>query len=200
MRYNVQPANQTELAPAEVGSIEALDPHSAPIPGQSLTERPGKHKFERPAKHSDPDDATMTIINKVEENENMKETYLKQLASGIPVEYIVNTITHVGFQEGLWNPDVAELMKPSLALYFVLIALEEEIPVIMFNPQGESPSKLSDDKVIKDMSRLNPEGYNLLQDRAQQIGQTLEPEGFMAEAPVMEEESMLETLPEEGMI
>ena len=84
----------------------------------------------------------------MEENEDIKEENLKQLASGVSVEYIVNTIVHVGFQEGLWNPDVAELIKPSLALYFVLTALEEEIPLIMFNPQQETPGTMSDNDVL----------------------------------------------------
>jgi len=200
MRYNVTPANSSEIAPSQQGSIEALDPFSAPIPGQSLTDRPGKHKFEKPAKYSDPDEGAMYVITKMEENEQIKEEHLKQLASGVPIEYIVNTITHVGFQEGLWNPDVAELIKPSLALYFVMIAMEEEIPVVMFNPQNGNPGSMSDKDVLLNMSKLNPEGYNILQQRSQQIGQTPEPEGFMAETPVMEEEPMLETLPEEGMI
>ena len=142
----------------------------------------------------------MYVITKMEEDAQIKEEHLKQLASGVPIEYIVNTITHVGFQEGLWNPDVAELIKPSLALYFVMIAMEEEIPVVMFNPQNGNPGSMSDEDVLLNMSKLNPEGYNILQQRSQQVGQTPEPEGFMAEAPVMEEEPMLETLPEEGMI
>ena len=200
MRYNVTPANSSEIAPSQQGSIEALDPFSAPVPGQSLTERPGKHKFEKPAKYSDPDEGAMYVITKMEEDEQIKEEHLKQLASGVPIEYIVNTITHVGFQEGLWNPDVAELIKPSLALYFVMIAMEEEIPVVMFNPQNGNPGSMSDKDVLLNMSKLNPEGYDILQQRSQQIGQTPEPEGFMAETPVMEEEPMLETLPEEGMI
>ena len=200
MRYDVTPANSSEVAPPQQGSIEALDPFSAPVPGQALTERPGKHKFEKPAKYSDPDEGAMYVITKMEEDAQIKEEHLKQLASGVPIEYIVNTITHVGFQEGLWNPDVAELIKPSLALYFVMIAMEEEIPVVMFNPQNGNPGSMSDEDVLLNMSKLNPEGYNILQQRSQQVGQTPEPEGFMAEAPVMEEEPMLETLPEEGMI
>ena len=193
----------TEPVPPQPGSIEALDPFSTPIPGQSLTERPGKHKFEKPAEYSDPDEAAMFVISKMEENEDLKEENLNQLASGVPVEYVVNTIVHVGFQEGLWNPDVAELMKPSLALYFVLMALEEEIPVVMFNPQKESPGRMSEEDVIKNMSKLNPEGHNLLQQRAQQIQQpeeVPEMEGFMAGMPPVEEELVLENIPEEGMI
>jgi len=206
MRYDVKPANSLEVAPPQTGSIEAIDPFSVPVPGQSLTDRPGKHKFEKPAKYSDPDEGAMYVISKMEENEDIKEENLKQLASGVPVEYIVNTIVHVGFQEGLWNPDVAELIKPSLALYFVLTALEEEIPLIMFNPQQENPGTMSDNDVLMNMSKLNPEGLSLLQQRAPQAEQTPEPEGFMAEMPTVEEGAMqeampeLQTMPEEGMI
>jgi len=203
MRYNVRRANPSEIAPAEQGSIEALDPFSAPVPGQSLTDRPGKHKFERPAKFSDPDEGAMFVISKMEDDRNIKDIHLKQLASGVPVEYIVNTIVHVGFQEGLWNPDVAELIKPSLALYFVLVALEEEIPVIMFNPEQQSPSNMSEEDVLRNMSKLNPEAYGLLQQRAQQMQEPEQPpkaEGFMADMPTVEEDTMIETMPEEGMI
>ena len=86
MRYNVQKANPIEIAKQPTGSIEALDPYSAPVAGQSLTERTGKHTFEKPAKFSDVDDAIMFIIQRIEENQQMKETHLEQLASGVPIE------------------------------------------------------------------------------------------------------------------
>ena len=63
-----------------------------------------------------------------------------------------------------------------------------------------------DNDVLMNMNKLNPEGLNLLQQRAQQAEQTPEAEGFMAEMPTVEEGAMqeampeLQTMPEEGMI
>ena len=208
MRYNVQKANPIEIAEQPAGSVEALDPYSAPVAGQSLTERTGKHTFEKPAKFSDVDDAIMFVIQKIEENQQMKETHLEQLASGVPIEYIVNTISHIGFQEGLWNPDVAELIKPSLAMYFILMGLEEEVPLVLFNPQGQDPSKMSEGDIMRNMGKLNPQGYDVMRTRMQGLDQPEpEPEGFLAAMPegeMMEEpipdEQMMENIPQEGLV
>ena len=101
MKYRFDKANEQQqfegLPPTDPGSIEALDTLSTPFPGQSLTDEPGSQKFERPWKYTNPDDCVKFIISRLEENQELKESNLKQLASGVPIEYIVNTIAFVGF-------------------------------------------------------------------------------------------------------
>ena len=124
MRYEPKNIDESIIAgvPPEKGSVESLDPFSTPIPGQSLTMRPGSQAFEKPWVYTDPDECLVFLIEKLEQDRKLKEEHLSILASGVPVEYMVNTTAFAGFTEGLWSPDTAELIKPGLAMYYILVA------------------------------------------------------------------------------
>ena len=206
MRYQVQSSSKTAVdQPTQRGSIEAIDPVSTPVPGQSLTMRPGSQKFERPWKFTDPDDCVMFMIDKMEENRELKEQQLSQIAAGVPIEYIVNTIAFVGFSEGLWSPDVAELIKPPLAMYFILTATAENIPMVVFNPEKNDQAKLSNEEIITNMASLNPEAFEIIgeavigeQQKEEDRGGFLKLEDDIKEMP--EEEEIQEDIQEGGMI
>ena len=206
MRYQVPSSSQTAVdQPPQTGSIEAIDPVSTPVPGQSLTMRPGSQKFERPWKFTDPDDCVMFMIDKMEENRELKEQQLSQIAAGVPIEYIVNTIAFVGFSEGLWSPDVAELIKPPLAMYFILTATAENIPMVVFNPEKNDQAKLSNEEIITNMASLNPEAFEIIgeavigeQQKEEDRGGFLKLEDDIKEMP--EEEEIQEDIQEGGMI
>ena len=205
MRYQVPSSSQTAVdQPPQRGSIEAIDPVSTPVPGQSLTMRPGSQKFERPWKFTDPDDCVMFMIDKMEENRELKEQQLSQIAAGVPIEYIVNTIAFVGFSEGLWSPDVAELIKPPLAMYFILTATAENIPMVVFNPEKNDQAKLSNEEIVTNMASLNPEAFEIIgeaiigeQQKEEDRGGFLKLEDDMEEMP---EEEIQEDIQEGGMI
>ena len=206
MRYQVPSSSQTAVdQPPQRGSIEAIDPVSTPVPGQSLTMRPGSQKFERPWKFTDPDDCVMFMIDKMEENRELKEQQLSQIAAGVPIEYIVNTIAFVGFSEGLWSPDVAELIKPPLAMYFILTATAENIPMVVFNPEKNDQAKLSNEEIITNMASLNPEAFEIIgeavigeQQKEEDRGGFLKLEDDIEEMP--EEEEIQEDIQEGGLI
>lgn len=206
MRYQVPSSSQTAVdQPPQRGSIEAIDPVSTPVPGQSLTMRPGSQKFERPWKFTDPDDCVMFMIDKMEENRELKEQQLSQIAAGVPIEYIVNTIAFVGFSEGLWSPDVAELIKPPLAMYFILTATAENIPMVVFNPEKNDQAKLSNEEIVTNMASLNPEAFEIIgeavigeQQKEEDRGGFLKLEDDMEEMP--EEEEIQKDIQEGGMI
>lgn len=206
MRYQVPSSSQTAVdQPPQRGSIEAIDPVSTPVPGQSLTMRPGSQKFERPWKFTNPDDCVMFMIDKMEENRELKEQQLSQIAAGVPIEYIVNTIAFVGFSEGLWSPDVAELIKPPLAMYFILTATAENIPMVVFNPEKNDQAKLSNEEIVTNMASLNPEAFEIIgeavigeQQKKEDRGGFLKLEDDMEEMP--EEEEIQEDIQEGGMI
>lgn len=182
MRY--EPKNEEQLFNPEAygtkGSVKDLDPFSTPIPGQSLTMRPGSQAFEKPWVYTDPDECLVFLVGRLEEDRKLKEEHLSLLASGVPVEYIVNTAAFAGFTEGLWSPDVAELIKPGLAMYYILVAMDEDVPFVLFNPEGEQEGKLSDDDILNSMKDLHPEAYGIITERmdAAQRPQP-EPEGFL---------------------
>ena len=74
MRYEPPKASEQEIeGAAPQGSIEAIDPFSTPIPGQSLTMEPGSQKFERPWEFTDPDDCVAFIIERMETDRAVKE-------------------------------------------------------------------------------------------------------------------------------
>ena len=85
------------------GSVDVQDPFDHPIPGQSLTEEPGKHVFEKPPEITDVDDAVEYVVGKISENPEAIEKFEKLMMTGMPIESIVNTISFSGFAEGKWT-------------------------------------------------------------------------------------------------
>ena len=199
MRYEVPKADSNAIEmETPAGSIEALDPFSAPVPGQSLTTEPGSQKFEKPPEIVNPDDAVMFIINRLEEDRESKEIQLGHMAAGVPIEYIVNTIAFTGFSEGMWTPDVAELIKPPLAMYFIMQGMAEDIPMVVFNPRPTDQSRLLPEEIAQNMSRLNPEGYEAVRtglEEEDMQNQMME-EGFLGEG---QPQLNLEELPTEEL-
>ena len=111
--------NQNDIS---VGAMEAQDPFDHPIPGQSLTDEPGKWAFEKPPEFTDVDDAVDYVVEQISENPEAIEKFEKLMITGMPIESIVNTISFSGFSEGRWTPDIAELIKPPLSAFFVILA------------------------------------------------------------------------------
>ena len=184
--------NPTKInKPNEVprGSVQAQDPFDAPIPGQSLTEEPGKYPFEQPPEMVDVDEAVEYAISKIVDDPEATEQVEKLMMMGMPIESIVNTIAFTGFAEGKWNPDIAELMKPPLSAFFIILAKESNIPAIMYNTDDEQ--SLPDEQVIRGMKEGNPEAFGELQ-RHMQVEQNT-PDGFLDMPP--EEQPMIETQP-----
>jgi hypothetical protein len=59
---------------------------------------------------SDPDKVVDFVIDKIDNNANTKEHFLRLMAGGTTVEEIVNTVALGGFTAGEFNPDVAEII------------------------------------------------------------------------------------------
>ena len=201
----LNPKKHKKTTPAR-GTIEAMDPYDHPIPGQSLTEEPGKYAFERPPEIVDVDDAIAYVIDKIEQSSGGKEDLQKQMMAGMPIESIVNTISLAGFSEGIWTPDIAETMKLPMSAYFMMMAQEENIPAIMFNRDPSEDRGMNDRTIMANMQEGNPEAFAHLQDQMAmaEAGPPEEqmPEGFLAGPPEgelmeLEEQPMIEG---EGMI
>ena len=54
-------------------NVEDIDPFDAPVPGQSLTDEPGKWPWDKPPTMSDPDDAVEYVVQKIEDNQDTKD-------------------------------------------------------------------------------------------------------------------------------
>ena len=107
--------------------IKAL---SAP-PGHSLTGPPGKWAWGRPPRFTNPNQAIDFIINKLETNTG-QEDMLKLMTAGITIQELVNQMSFKGFMKGTFNPDVAELIKPAMAMYLLKLGVENGITPQLF--------------------------------------------------------------------
>ena len=140
------------------------DPFDRPIPGQSLTDTPGKHAWEKPPEITKVDDALISILNQLQQNTVVQKTYDQLITLGMPIESIVNTISFGGFVNGLWGVDTAELLKPPLQAALMLYADEKQLPFVISNNQGDMNSTelddLSDFEILETMKENNPLEYN----------------------------------------
>ena len=195
----LKPKKEGDMPP-EQGSIEALDPFDHPVPGQSLTDEPGKWSFEKPPEFVDVDEAVAYVVDKIENSNGGKEELQKHMLAGIPIESIVNTISFTGFAEGLWNPDVAEIIKFPLSAYFASMAIDQGYPLVMFNDNNPKQD-VNDQQIIDSLRENYPE---VVAEMTEMLEQPMEPQGFLEEEPMMLEDlSMLEGeegMPEEGMM
>tara|TARA_R100001086_G_scaffold154617_1_gene82494 strand:- start:6925 stop:7539 length:615 start_codon:yes stop_codon:yes gene_type:complete len=138
-----------------------FDRFNAPPPGHSLTDEPGKWAWEKPPEFADPAEALQFVIEKAEEPEN-EENLLRLMASGAPIEAIVNTICFGGFMQGQWTPDCAEILKPPVTLHFLGLALENDIPATVFNIDPEKKKQqriMPDEEVLALMEQNRPDMY-----------------------------------------
>ena len=193
------PEFEKRLLPEE-GSVEALDVLNAAPPGHSLTDAPGEAAWERPAVYSKPEDALKFVIEKVEDPD-AEENFLRLLISGTPIEAIINTIVFAGFSEGYWTPDVGEVMKLPLALHFIGLAVENNIPATAFNVDPETKRRkgqISDADTLHVMGERRPDILNDLSYAANMMQNPIqEPTEEMPLQPMAEEEGSFLTAEEE---
>jgi hypothetical protein len=124
-------------------------------------------------------------------------TYIKMMLAGVSVEEIVRSVTMVGFAQGYFSPDVAEIIKNPLSIYFMGLAAEKSIPVRVFAETDDgSPiidEGMDDESLLNVMRKRNPQVYAMYTDREieagkqarRQIGTFMQP--GLEPAPMMEE-------------
>ena len=88
---------------------KTVNPFDAPIPGQSLTDRPGNAAWEHPPQFAEPNEALEYIHGRLMDIEGAARVAM-MLETGIPVEAIARTIVFAGFMEGKFSPDVGFLI------------------------------------------------------------------------------------------
>lgn len=143
-----------------LNKVKAL---SAP-PGHSLTMEPGKWAWEKPARFSDPDDAIDFIVQKFKTGKN-EEDMLKMLAAGITIEELVGQVAFKGFMKGAYTPDVAELIKPAIAMYLMKLGIDNGFVPEMFVPDKSEEGQVDDAKFFSILKQRNPEVFNDMNER-----------------------------------
>ena len=158
MKNDINKIDNNVLRGAETA---AQDPFNFPVPGHSLTDSPDKWSWDKPPRMTDPSNVVDFVIDKVESQGEVKEHFLRLMGSGITVEEIVNTIGLGGFTAGEFTPDVAEIIKPPLAVYFIGLAIENKVPVVAFSKKEleEDGKMISRRQTLDIMEERNPQEY-----------------------------------------
>tara|TARA_R100000995_G_scaffold38194_1_gene17667 strand:- start:309 stop:878 length:570 start_codon:yes stop_codon:yes gene_type:complete len=130
----------------------------AAIPGQSLTSNPGQFPYEKPPMTVDPLQATDALLETMMAPQ-ARSTIGKLLDIGISAEMLASSYVLGGVAEGLFDVDVAEIVKPALILEIVGIGDNmgiEDINVLDTAP----PQGLGDGQHIDLLSRVNPDKFD----------------------------------------
>lgn len=128
-------------------------------PGYSLTDTPGKWPWERPPQYATPSEAVDALIENLEKPD-VEENIIAVMAAGASIEELVNTTVRVGFMEGKFTVDVAEIIKAPLAYYLMGLATEAEIPAKVFATKDGLPREnnaQSESRILNIMRDRNPE-------------------------------------------
>jgi len=134
-------------------------------PGNSLTDPPGKWPWEQPPRFTDPDEVIDFTIERIEKGPN-KDDYIKMMLAGITVEEIVEQVTFKGFTAGAFTPDVAEIIKPALAIYFVDMAIKSGFEPDMFVENETVKDEMEDNTLMSIAKERNPVLYSAMIEEA----------------------------------
>tara|TARA_A100000172_G_scaffold6189_3_gene3557 strand:- start:4127 stop:4708 length:582 start_codon:yes stop_codon:yes gene_type:complete len=158
MKENINDPNNNLIQGADTATQDSFN---FPPPGHSLTDAPDQWAWDKQPRMSDPDKVVDFVIDKIDNNANTKEHFLRLMAGGTTVEEIVNTVALGGFTAGEFNPDVAEIIKPPLAVYFIGLAIENKVPVVAFNKEAIKEEKvmMSKRNTFDMMKERNPEEF-----------------------------------------
>ena len=206
MALNPDPAYRNkeveELDRPDPGSIDAIDRFNAPPPGHSLTSEPQKWAWEKPPEYTVPEEAMAWVVGRIEQPD-VEENFLRLMLSGVPIEAITNTITFTGFTEGYWSPDMAEILKMPIAMHFMGLALENNIPATIFNKDpnlAKEEGLIPESKVMTIMEQNRPDMYNKIMYATDLLLDEDMPEEEGEEAPPMKEEASFMEMEEEEMV
>ena len=151
------------------------------IPGESLAGEAGKYPFDNPPLIVSPVEAMQYVLDSYLSN-NISDEILKLVIAGVTLEYLVNVITKMGFAEGIFTVDVAEIIKPALLLHLLADARDAGVKNI---------------KIMNDsnMYELPPEDFvniknELRADEMEEMPEMMElPETEMMELPEIPEDT-----------
>tara|TARA_R100000008_G_C3538559_1_gene143487 strand:- start:28 stop:591 length:564 start_codon:yes stop_codon:yes gene_type:complete len=129
-----------------------------PIPGSSLTEEPGKRPYERPPQITRVDEALDYSLQSLFSDRDTKEKVIDALDLGISAETIASAFTLQAFTEGVFTPDVAELIKQPLIQFIVQEG--DGAGITDMNVTNENvPKEQTEEKKLSIMRNLHPDKY-----------------------------------------
>ena len=116
----------------------------APIPGQSLTATPGVMPYEKPPMSTNVNQSFLALKAGLYTPKTQRGIGEMTLA-GLSCETIASSMVMMAFTQGMFNPDVAEIIKPFLALEIFKIAKNQGVKdVILENKPMETDENLAE--------------------------------------------------------
>ena len=141
-----------------------LDPLSAPVPGESLTQDPeAKQPFEKPPVQTNMQEAIEDIFIRMTDEERLDEL-INLMRSDVPVEDIAQVVLFGGFRAGQYNPDLMLMMlEPVMYILLWIADYADVIPILseqsseeLIEADGGEP--VDEETDVKEI--LAPEGIN----------------------------------------
>ena len=102
------------------------NPFDAPIPGQSLTDKPGNNKWEHPPQYTNLKEASEDIWDILHEPSKLEQILLL-LKSGVSIEALTKGLLFSGFVEGKYTPDLAVLLTEIVFNQIMAIGMKAKI-------------------------------------------------------------------------
>ena len=143
---------------------------NGPIPGQSVTDKPGNYPWERPPETADPTEALSMHLKKMAGPKYM-ESALFMMELGIPAEVVTNTTLTMAIGNGIHSVDVGLIIAPAIHKEVVSIAEMAGIEYDEHFPEDAEKEQQAKDmlqaKVIAKLKSSKPESKT-------EISQTME--------------------------
>ena len=174
----------------------AVSQFNAPIPGQSLTTKPGNVPWERPPEYNTVEETMAFYLRHLSKSDVIDDTMVL-LEVGFPVKPLVKSLRISNTMKGKHNLDVGLLVEPFLVKFITATAESLDVPYKMGDvdlkedaaeKENRRISMLLESALSKNKSTAEEdEGVALLEDIAENIDTSAEqdmPEG--SEAPMDE--------------
>ena len=156
------------------------------IPGQSLTEDPGKYPWENPPQYTDVNDVMRMYMETILDEGTMFGLF-SMLEARIPVAQIVQGMVLQGIGEGLYSPDIALLIMDELVMLIVNIAKAADIEFVHGYEREAERNMIKLAKSVEDLKGVGPEKIEAGQEVVEKELQKEDAGGLMSKPATMEE-------------
>jgi len=160
------------------------NPFDAPIPGQSLTDKPGNSPWEHPPQFTDTVEAAEYIWDKITQPDFAGQV-VAMLDAGIPVEAIGRIVVFAGFTEGKWTPDVGFILAEVVMKMIATIGVTAGVKKFRMSMQDLTNNKQM--KAIMTIKARNSELEKATESLQQDIKSSSNQKGLMAPPKPKEE-------------
>ena len=153
---------------------------SAPIPGQALTQKLGSRPWQRPPQYSTVDKAVKYYVERFQIDE-VEDSILDVLGSGVPVPTIANSLQLGSVMEGKHSIDVGLLVLPILMEMLMYIGDKHKVKYETgFTNKKKEVRGSTINRAIKELKEEAGQEPTEQKEQEEEIPMMEEPKGLMA--------------------